>query len=100
MIRPDTAPGTEVVCIDDSPGKYGNSGLHMGEIYVVDKICEAISGNHVVFLSDVPPWEGYAAPWGIVYIGFELRRFRYLDIPSSLTGLLTDVVREHELEDA
>ena len=31
MISPDTPPGTEVVCVDAGPGRYGDGGLQRGE---------------------------------------------------------------------
>lgn len=88
MISPDTPPGTEVVCVDDAPGPYGDGGLQRGAIYTVERIASAIDGGHVVVLAEIPPWRTYAPPWGPVGVGFELRRFRYLDIPDALTRLL------------
>jgi hypothetical protein len=88
MISPDTPPGTEVVCVEDGPGRYGDGGLQRGAIYTVERIASAIDGGHVVVLAEISPWRTYAPPWGPVGVGFELRRFRYLDIPDSLTRLL------------
>lgn len=96
MIRADTPPGTEIVCVDAAPGPYGESGLQQGAIYTVERIAPAIDGGHVVVVAELPPCESFAPPWGLVDIGFELKRFRYLDIPRSLTRLLeaTRVVEE------
>jgi len=88
MISPETPPGTEVVCIDAAAGPYGDGGLQRGGIYTVDRIAPAIGGGHVVVLAEIAPWEIYSPPWGLVGIGFDLKRFRYLDIPRSLTELL------------
>lgn len=96
MISPDTPPGTEVVCVEAGPGRYGDGGLRQGAIYTVERIAPAIDGGFVVVLTEIPPWETYTPPWGLVGIGFELRRFRYLDIPDSLIGLLERVERETE----
>jgi hypothetical protein len=99
MISPETPPGTEVVCVEAAPGRYGDGGLLRGSIYTVERIAPAIDGGHVVVLTEIPPWQTYTPPWGLVGIGFELRRFRYLDLPASLTGLLEQTTRETELED-
>jgi hypothetical protein len=96
MIRPDTPPGTEVICVEAEPGRYGDCGLRRGSIYTVERIVPAIDGGHVVVLSEIPPWQAYTPPWGLVGIGFELRRFRYLDLPDSLTELLQSAGRETE----
>ena len=90
MISSNTPPGTEVVCIEATPGRYGDGGLRRGAIYTVERIAPAIDGGHVVVLGEIPPWQTYTPPWGLIGIGFELRRFRYLDIPDSLTRLLED----------
>ena len=96
MIRPDTPPGAEILCVDAADGPYGRCGLTRGEIYTVARIARAIDGGHVVILEEIAPWRTYAHPWGVVEIGFELRRFRYLDIPDELTSLL----KEERLEEA
>jgi hypothetical protein len=88
MISPDTAPGTEVVCIDAAPGRYGDAGLRRGAIYTVERISPGIDGGHALVLAEIPPWQSYAPPWGLVSVGFELKRFRYLDLPDSLSKLL------------
>jgi hypothetical protein len=69
--------------------------LARGGIYTVARIARDIDGGHVVILGEVSPWRTYAPPWGVVEVGFELRRFRYLDIPDALTRLL----HETQLED-
>lgn len=99
MISPDTPPGTEVVCIEAAPGRYGDGGLQRGAIYTVERIAAAIDGGHVAVLSEIPPWQTYTPPWGLVGVGFDLRRFRYLDIPRSLTRLLADAPVDVEAED-
>ncbi len=100
MISPNTPSGTEVVCVEAGPGRFGDGGLRRGAIYTVERIAPAINGGHVVVLSEIPPWQTYTPPWGLVGIGFELRRFRYLDLPASLTKLLEEAPREVEIEDA
>jgi len=96
MIRPDTPPGTEVICIDAAAGPYGDGGLRRGEIYTIERIAPAVEGGHVALLAEIKSWETYAPPWGLVEIGFELSRFRYLDIPRSLTALLAQTPAELE----
>lgn len=88
MISPDTPPGTDIVCLDDSAGRYGPSGLVRGRIYTVDRIRQGLHGEFVAILADLAPSISYALPWGKVTIGYALRRFRYLDIPDELTRLL------------
>jgi hypothetical protein len=88
MINPDTRPGTDVICIDDACGPYGASGLQKGALYTVAKIEPAITGGFGVILEEVSPRETYIPPWGPITVGFELKRFRYLDLPKSLTRLL------------
>ncbi len=88
MISPDTPPGTEVICIDASAGPYGTGGLAPGEIYTVRRIETALEKRYAVLLDELPPVEVCMPPWGMVTIGFELKRFRYLDIPETLTELL------------
>jgi hypothetical protein len=100
MISPNTPPGTEVVCVEAGPGRFGDGGLRRGAIYTVERIAPAINGGHVVVLTEIPPWQTYTPPWGLVGIGFELRRFRYLDLPASLTGLLDEAPKEVESEEA
>lgn len=89
MISPDTPPGAEVICVDDSAGRYGPSGLARGSVYTVDRICQGIHGEFVAILEEVAPTHTFAEPpFGKVVVGFALRRFRYLSLPDSLTGLL------------
>ncbi len=96
MISPDTAPGTEIICIDDSSGPYGIGSLSKGSIYTVERIAPAITGGYVVFLLELRPWTTFTLPWGAIDVGFELKRFRYLDIPRELTELLARAPKELE----
>ncbi|MFM8647112.1 MAG: hypothetical protein ACKOB7_04935 [Methylocystis sp.] len=41
-------------------------------------------------LKEMHPVLSYAPPWGRVIIGYELSRFRYLDLPDGLTRLLDE----------
>jgi hypothetical protein len=96
MISPDTSPGTEIICIDDTSGPYGNGGLRRGMLYTVERIAPAITGGFVVLLIELRPWRIYTPPWGPVDVGFELKRFRYLDVPVEFTKLLAAVPTELE----
>ncbi len=98
MISPGTPPGTDVICIDDAPGPYGDGGVSKGGIYTVDRIEPCVTGGFSVFLREVRPWESYAPPWGLVTIGFDPKRFRYLEIHKSLTELLTQSPEHAESE--
>jgi hypothetical protein len=88
MISPDTPPGADIICIDDSPGDYGSGGLVKGGVYTLARVEICVTGGYGAFLQEIPPWESYAPPWGLVAVGFELRRFRRLDLPTCLTALL------------
>jgi hypothetical protein len=88
MISPDTPPGTEIVCLDASPGPYGCGGLTTGEFYTVERVERTLDNRNIVLVAELPLTQAYEPPWGIVIIGFELRRFRYLDIPDALSELL------------
>jgi hypothetical protein len=96
MIAPDTPPGTEIICIDASDGPYGRVSLTLGAIYTVQRIENALYDRYVVFLVELPAEEVYEPPWGLVTIGFELGRFRYLDIPDALAGLLRQTEASEE----
>jgi hypothetical protein len=89
MISPHTSPGTQIVCIDaSSNGKYmsavwigGFDGLTEGQIYTVKDIYptqRAISG-FAVLLYEIDRDGGQ---------GWAIDRFRYLDLPSSITDAL------------
>lgn len=88
MIRPDTPPGTEVICIDAAPGPHGFVSLARGALYTVRAIAPAVTGGHAALLEETAPCAAYLPPWGLVELGFELRRFRYCEIPRELTRLL------------
>lgn len=98
MISPDTPPGTEIVCIDDSDGAYGPSRLSMGEVYTLRSIEMGVDGDFVATLHEVPPGTTYNMAFGVLNLGYLLCRFRLLEIPRSLSSLLTE--KERELEDA
>jgi hypothetical protein len=88
MIRADTPPGTEVVCIDNLPGPYGAVNLCLGEIYTIKSIEFGLSGDYVAFIHEIVHPVAYRAPFGVLTIGFGLHRFRYLDLPPELMKLL------------
>lgn len=90
MISPDTPPGTEIVCIDDSDGAYGPSRLSIGEVYTLRSIEMGVDGDFVATLHEVPPGTTYNMAFGVLNIGYLLCRFRYLELPNSLTELLTE----------
>lgn len=90
MISSDTSPGTEIICLDASPGPYDCVGLSMGEVYTVERIERTLDNRNIVLVAELPLMQAYEPPWGIVIIGFELRRFRYLDIPDALSELLRE----------
>jgi len=96
MIRPDTPPGAEIICIDAAEGPWGPIPLTLGAIYTVDRIIATIDGVWAVLLAEVEAPSVYAPPWGMVTIGFGLHRFRYLDLPDELTRLLDTTVRRAE----
>lgn len=88
MIRPDTQPGTDVICINAEPGPFG-AGLLLGEIYTVERIVKTIDGGYAAVLADIKPWQSYSPPYGLINVGFNLSRFRYIDIPPELERMLT-----------
>jgi hypothetical protein len=96
VIRADTPPGEEIVCIDATDGPWGAAALTLGAIYTVERIIATIDGEFAVLLAEVESPRIYAPPWGMVTIGFARRRFRYLDLPDSLTGLLKATARRAE----
>lgn len=89
MISASTPPGTDVVCIEAGPGPYCNdTKLTKGSVYTIEQIVPSIDGCFCATLVGIEPPTGYHPAFGMVHIGFELHRFRYLDIPRSLTKLL------------
>jgi hypothetical protein len=89
MISPHTPAGTKIVCVDASPnGKYtsaiwigGLDGLQQGGIYTVKAIYptdRAISG-FAVLLQEIERDRNQ---------GWAIDRFRYLELPSSITETL------------
>lgn len=98
MIRPDTPPGTEIVCIDDSPGRYGPSGLVKGGIYTVNSIEQGLDKEPLVIVYEVTPTVAFEPPYGMLNLGFLLSRFRYLDLPPCLTELLKTTRIPSDLE--
>jgi hypothetical protein len=89
MISPFTKPGTKVVCIDASltnayntrPCKLELDGLQLGATYTVDEIRpHALNKDGlIVVLQEIIRRN---TP------GYSLRRFRYAELPKSLTDLL------------
>jgi hypothetical protein len=90
MISPDTPPGTEIVCIDDSDGAYGPSRLTLGQVYTLRAITIGIDGDFVATLHEVAPGVTYNMALGVLNLGYLLCRFRRLELPNSLTELLTE----------
>jgi hypothetical protein len=88
MIPSHTPPGAEIICIDDAPGEFGAGGLVKGAVYTLARIELCVTGGFGVILREIPPWETYAPPWGLVTVGFDPRRFRLLELPRCLTELL------------
>jgi hypothetical protein len=87
MISPHTPPGTEIVCIEDRPGRFGPVPLKKGDIYTLAKI-EMGLDKPCAFLQEVPAPDGWHPAHGKVIVGFDLERFRPLDIPPCLSALL------------
>jgi hypothetical protein len=79
MIRPDTPPGCEIVCIDDSPGPLGPTGLQKGSIYTLKEIVQGLQRAPLALVEEIDPQQGYVAPHGLVYTGYVLGRFRYIE---------------------
>lgn len=94
MISPHTPPGTQVCCIDATPGRFGFTGLTRGAYYTVQSIEIGAEGGFLAILEGIePPW-GYLPPRGLVRVGYDLRRFRPLELPKIMYELGC------ELEDA
>jgi hypothetical protein len=87
MISPHTPPGTEIVCIEDRPGRYGAVPVKKGEIYTLDKIVMGLD-KPCAFLQGIAPPRSLHPVHGEITIGFGLERFRPLDIPPCLSALL------------
>ena len=88
MISPHTPPGTEVCCIDDSPGPYGPTGLSKGAYYTIKSIEIGLTScGFVAILGEIQPLEVYDQRFGPVVAGFGLYRFRYLETPKKLMDL-------------
>jgi hypothetical protein len=83
---PNTPPGTDVVCVDSRPGRFGETGLRLGGYYVVDEIVEGLSGEFVVKLCGFECKLKFDVS-GPCIVGFSLCRFRYLELPKSLEAL-------------
>jgi hypothetical protein len=79
MIRPGPPPGTDIVCIDALPGPFGLTGLSKGAYYSVQAIEKSIFGGFVVFLNEIRGPVVFAIPYGLLEVGYSLRRFRYLN---------------------
>jgi hypothetical protein len=98
MISPHTPPGTKIVCVNDkraiAPIKK-NSVYTVAEIVPVEK---SPSKFHVV-LVEIEIDEVWQAMTDAR--GFSLHRFRYLDLPRSITDLLNvqPVNDDADLED-
>ena len=103
MISPHTPPGTQIVCVDvSSNGKYLNAfwvggldGLKQGQIYTVKAVypTHRATSGFAVLLCEIEREGGQ---------GWAIDRFRYLDLPASITDALkarpvTDKV--HDLVD-
>jgi hypothetical protein len=81
MISPHTKSGTKIVCIDAS-GVGPNAHIDKGAVYTVARIGLGVQ------------WNTGATGIGVFLVEhdeancFDLSRFRYLDLPRSLTSLL------------
>jgi hypothetical protein len=85
MISPHTPPGTKIVCIND---KRAIAPIKKNAVYTVAEIVpvqKSPSQFHVVLVEIQ-----IDQVWQVMTDarGFSLHRFRYLDLPSSLTNLL------------
>lgn len=88
MISPQTPPGTVVCCINDAPGPYGPVDLVRGKYYTIKQIALSYDNNFVATVSELKPPILFDSRLGKLVIGFGLERFRYIDLPESLTNLL------------
>lgn len=69
MISPDTPPGTDVVCIDASPGVYGPVNLTLGWFYTVKRIEKCIL-PYAVVVEETPPVLVASAHYGMLQVGY------------------------------
>ena len=109
MIPLNTPPGTEIVCVDDSPGRWkhpayvrpsgGMDGLSRGAIYTVRDFVMTVHGVLSVRLNEIAR---PIRPADVFEVGFLPERFRLLEVHPSLTALLdanpVDVKRLLETE--
>jgi hypothetical protein len=88
MISPMTPPGTKVVCVNDGPStqfsvrfnRCASTVLRNGKVYTVTGIeFDRDDSLYCCTLAGIQ-WRG----------GFALERFRYLDLPKSITDCLTE----------
>lgn len=88
MISPHTPPGTKVVCVLPPTVAFWTNGqtglpfnLKLGEVYTISLVIEAAIESTPVFVATVEEIEPLQA--------FGLECFRYLDLPRSITALLS-----------
>jgi len=89
VISPFTKPGTEVVCIHATPGKLHRFfiPLEAGAVYRVRAITESPYGE--VFGAYLEGIQNMLHPDDGKELGYQIRRFRYLDL-AGLDALLTE----------
>jgi len=85
MISPHTPPGTKIVCINDT---RAIAPIKKNEVYTVAEIVpvEKSPSKFHVILAEIEigiTWQTMTDAKG-----FSLHRFRYLDLPRSITALL------------
>jgi len=96
MISPHTPPGTKIVCVND---KRAIAPIKKDAVYTVAEIVpveKSPSKFHVILVEiDIDQM------WQVMTDarGFSLHRFRYLDLPKSISSLLdvTPVLDDEEL---
>lgn len=94
MISPHTPPGTQVCCIDDTPGHYGPVPLTKGSYYTVKEIVNTMVGATPfgVFLEEVN-YDVETFDMRVLRtfrMSFSLARFRYIELPKTLNCLLEE----------